>query len=64
MTEVASVSAFKRAEEPDALGAILPFDRRDQLAALLTGTDVATLKHLAKEGMGAALCTDRAHCGV
>lgn len=54
MTEVASVSAFKRAEEPDALDAILPFDRRDQLAALLTDTDVATLKHLAKEGVGAA----------
>ncbi|MGK9340202.1 site-specific integrase [Sinorhizobium meliloti] len=36
----------------DALDAILPFDGRDQLAALLTGDDVATLKHLASEGMG------------
>ncbi len=42
-----------RAEELDALDAILPFDRRDQLATLLTDEDVATLKHLAKEGMGA-----------
>ncbi len=42
-----------RAEELDALDAILPFARRDQLAALLTDEDVATLKHLAKEGMGA-----------
>ncbi|TWB47505.1 site-specific recombinase XerD [Rhizobium sp. ERR 922] len=42
-----------RAEELDALDAILPFARRDQLAALLTDDDVATLKHLAKEGMGA-----------
>ncbi|OCP08438.1 MULTISPECIES: tyrosine-type recombinase/integrase [unclassified Ensifer] len=42
----------KRAEELDALDAILPFDRRDQLAALLTDDDVATLKHLASEGMG------------
>ncbi|THK33340.1 site-specific integrase, partial [Ensifer sp. MPMI2T] len=41
-----------RAEELDALDAILPFDRRDQLAALLTDDDVATLKHLASEGMG------------
>jgi integrase len=42
-----------RAEEFDALDAILPFARRDQLAALLTDDEVATLKHLAKEGMGA-----------
>ncbi|MDX0518774.1 tyrosine-type recombinase/integrase [Sinorhizobium medicae] len=41
-----------RAEELDALDAILPFDRHDQLAALLTDDDVATLKHLAQEGMG------------
>lgn len=41
-----------RAEELDALDAILPFTRRDQLATLLTDDDVATLKHLAKEGMG------------
>lgn len=43
---------IKRAEELDALDAILPFDRRDQLAALLTDDDVATLKHLAQQGMG------------
>lgn len=40
----------RRAEELDA---ILPFDRRDQLATLLTDDDVATLKHLANQGMGA-----------
>ncbi|MBB3979860.1 integrase [Rhizobium azooxidifex] len=54
-----------RAEELDALDAILPFDRRDQLAAILTDDDVATLKHLAKEGMGAntlrALASDLAY---
>jgi integrase len=44
---------LQRAEELDALDAILPFARRDQLAMLLTDEDVATLKHLAKEGMGA-----------
>ncbi|MGF6175505.1 site-specific integrase [Ensifer sp. 4252] len=43
---------LRRAEQLDALDAILPFDRRDQLASLLTDDDVATLKHLAKEGMG------------
>lgn len=42
----------RRSEELDALEAILPFDRRDQLAALLTDDDVATLKHLANEGVG------------
>jgi integrase len=42
----------RRAEELDALDAILPFDRRDQLATLLTDDDVATLKHLANQGMG------------
>jgi hypothetical protein len=56
---------LKRAEELDALDAILPFDRRDQLAALLTDDDVATLKHLASEGMGdntmRALASDLAY---
>ncbi|QND44358.1 tyrosine-type recombinase/integrase (plasmid) [Rhizobium lusitanum] len=62
----------RRAEELDALDAILPFDRRDQLATLLTDDDVATLKHLAKEGMGdntlRALASDlgylEAWCGL
>ncbi|MEY9199373.1 integrase [Sinorhizobium fredii] len=47
-----SQAVHHRAEQLDALDAILPFDRRDQLAALLTDDDVATLKHLASEGMG------------
>ncbi|ACP22462.1 DNA integration/recombination/invertion protein (plasmid) [Sinorhizobium fredii NGR234] len=47
-----SQAVHRRAEELDALDAILPFDRRDQLAALLTDEDVATLKRLASEGMG------------
>ena len=42
----------RRALELDALAAILPMDRRDSLAKLLTDDDVATLKHLAREGMG------------
>ena len=52
LNEPPSTATLKRAEELDALDAILPFDRRDQLAALLTDDDVATLKHLAGEGMG------------
>lgn len=43
---------LRRAEQLDALDAILPFDRRDQLAGILTDEDVQTLKHLASEGMG------------
>ncbi|KSV71565.1 hypothetical protein N183_27790 [Sinorhizobium sp. Sb3] len=50
--DVTADSILHRAEQLDALDAILPFDRRDQLAALLTDDDVATLKHLASEGMG------------
>lgn len=54
-----------RAEQLDALDAILPFDRREKLAELLTDEDVATLKHLAKAGLGAntlkALASDLAY---
>jgi integrase len=42
----------RRALGLDALAAILPIDRRDRLAELLTDGDVETLKHLAREGMG------------
>lgn len=42
----------RRALQLDGLSAILPMDRRDRLAELLTDDDVETLKHLAREGMG------------
>lgn len=32
--------------------AVLPIDRRDALAELLTDQDVETLRHLVNEGMG------------
>lgn len=55
----------RRALELDTLAAILPLDRRDQLAGLLTDEDVATLKHLAREGIGEnslrALASDLAY---
>jgi len=55
----------RRALQLDTLSAILPLDRRDRLAQLLTDDDVATLKHLAREGMGEnslrALASDLAY---
>lgn len=55
----------RRAPDLDTLSAILPMDRRDRLAQLLTDDDVATLKHLAREGMGEnslrALASDLAY---
>src|SRR6188474_1708345 len=58
-------AVLKRSVELDALDAILPFDRRDQLAEILTDDDVETLKHLAAEGMGdntlRALASDLAY---
>ena len=55
----------RRALQLDALAAILPMDRRDRMAELLTDDDVETLKHLAREGMGEdslrALASDLAY---
>jgi hypothetical protein len=55
----------RRAEELDTIAAVLPLDRRDELAELLTDQDVETLRHLVKEGMGAntlrALTSDLAY---
>lgn len=49
----------------DALAAILPAGRCEQLAEILTEDDVATLKHLAQQGMGEntlrALASDLAY---
>src|SRR5260221_3978440 len=42
----------RRALQLDTLSAILPMERRDRLAELLTDDYVATLEHLAREGMG------------
>ncbi|MER9235317.1 tyrosine-type recombinase/integrase [Mesorhizobium sp. M0622] len=45
-------NGVRRAEALDALDSVLPFDRRDFLSDLLTD-DIATLRHLAKEDIGA-----------
>lgn len=54
-----------RFTELGALAGILPYHRRDELSALLTDADVATLKHLVETGMGAntlrALASDLAY---
>lgn len=43
----------RRAHELDTIAAVLPMERRDELAELLTDQDVETLRHLVNEGMGA-----------
>lgn len=42
----------RRAETLDTIAAVLPIDRRDKLAELLTDQDVETLRHLVNQGMG------------
>jgi integrase len=55
----------RRAVELDALAAVLPLGSRDRLAELLSDGEVETLRHLAREGMGAntlrAMASDLAY---
>ncbi len=49
----ATLSAVeRRAEELDTIASVLPMERRDELAELLTDHDVETLRHLVNQGMG------------
>lgn len=61
----AAETETRRALQLDALAGILPMDRRDKLAHILTDDDVETLRHLAREGMGdnslRALASDLAY---
>lgn len=54
-----------RLDKLDTIAAVLPMERRDELAELLTDQDVETLRHLVNEGMGAntlrALASDLAY---
>ncbi len=67
MTAIAVISdrETRRALQLDALAGILPMERRDKLATILTDDDVETLRHLAREGMGEnslrALASDLAY---
>ncbi|WP_246658386.1 site-specific integrase [Rhizobium sp. FKY42] len=58
-------SVSRRLEELDTIAAVLPVERRDELAELLTDQDIETLRHLVNEGMGAntlrALTSDLAY---
>lgn len=47
-----SSNVRSRAEQLDTIAAILPMNRRDMLAGILTDQDVETLRHLVNEGMG------------
>ena len=55
----------RRAHDLDTIAAVLPLERRDELAELLTDQDIETLRHLVNEGMGAntlrALTSDLAY---
>lgn len=42
----------RRAVELDTIASVLPMERRDELAELLTDGDVETLRHLVNQGMG------------
>ncbi|CCF22372.1 Integrase family protein (plasmid) [Pseudorhizobium banfieldiae] len=55
----------RRVESLDTIAAVLPLERRDELAELLTDQDVETLRHLVNQGMGEntlrALASDLAY---
>ena len=52
MTGSGNKAVIRRIEELDTIAAVLPMERRDELAELLTDQDVETLRHLVNEGMG------------
>lgn len=45
-------SVDRRVQDLDTIAAVLPMERRDELAELLTDQDIETLRHLVNEGMG------------
>lgn len=45
-------SVERRVQTLDTVASVLPVDRRDELAELLTDQDVETLRHLVNHGMG------------
>lgn len=65
MPQSKTTAVEQRATQLDTIASVLPIDRRDQLAGLLTDQDVDTLKHLVNGGMGEntlrALASDLAY---
>lgn len=49
---ISKTAVDRRADELDTIASVLPIDRRDELAELLTDQDIETLRHLVNEGMG------------
>ncbi|MDH7810046.1 hypothetical protein P3T33_005209 [Rhizobium sp. AN67] len=49
--KTSQTSVERRAEELDTIASVLPLERRDELAELLTDQDVETLRHLVNQGM-------------
>ncbi|WP_137132622.1 site-specific integrase [Rhizobium sp. FY34] len=45
-------AVHRRGEQLDTIASVLPIDRRDKLAEILTDQDVGTLRHLVNQGMG------------
>lgn len=50
--KISLTAVERRAEELDTIAAVLPMERRDELAELLTDRDIDTLRHLVNQGMG------------
>ncbi|MBC2774991.1 site-specific integrase [Rhizobium sp. AQ_MP] len=65
MTGPRETALAHRLDKLDTIAAVLPMERRDELAELLTDQDIETLRHLVNEGMGAntlrALASDMAY---
>ncbi|MDQ0458260.1 integrase [Rhizobium paknamense] len=52
MTDSLEKALGRRVHDLDTIAAVLPMERRDGLAELLTDQDVETLRHLVNQGMG------------
>lgn len=52
MTAAPTTSIVSRTVALDTIASVLPIDRRDKLAELLTDQDVETLRNLVNQGMG------------
>jgi integrase len=67
LTQLPDPASERRALQLDTIAAVLPMNRRDMLAEILTDEDVETLRHLVNEGMGEntlrALTSDLAATG-
>lgn len=65
MTTSRETALGRRLDQLDTIAAVLPMERRDELAELLTDQDIETLRHLVNEGMGVntlrALASDLAY---